>query len=860
MNLETTGNVNADTCHVPDNDAVKNTPDKTKGSKRMKGSVSGIHEPEADQQAGIQPAEKSRKVAASKKVAKVKLNKEKEKVGEGVEKGETDEENVIHGALKLKTSPRKIIELFQSLNEVQLNEVVDMGFGALQHFGITEVPGKLAYDLVKRFNDVDWTLQLENQLLSIYPEDVYVTLGLPIGGTLINRINRQKKKPFVDEVGRRVGKHVERILPDDLMKEALKYKTGGEWFRKVFLLIVDTVLINPCGDGKCRTHIDHLFRDISVVKEYNWCAYVLETLSVAVKSWRSSKNTPFTGPISFLVAFYVDRVFHQKMLVSRVFPTVFGWTSEKLRLREKMELQSSHNFGRGSLVERGDPDKLPRPSTIIVFKETETTEKDKLEVAIEGFATASEDAARGLQNLMLSMTDLKCMIQNFESMKIAGSTACNMIGVITETTVDEKETVTSLEAALAKEKFNSHELVEAVKNMIKVTTRLTKLADEGPPFDIHPSFQQKNGGIARRRGVKQVDITNVNVIQNCDVTPHNGVNKSDTQERNNMIGTSFNGSSVASKQKGKEQEVTINVEEIVKSAMADYMDGGGDDAADEFCSEASATKTTPRLDNQLRINDETNGEELDVEAIVKSAVEAYMECDEDDADFVTPFTNKSEPKVGEALPNDRQQTFNMNIRTKTDMRCSNALRSPFLERAVSVSRKLTPDERVMYYWLMTTHHGNEEQIIYNDRVVEVMLLEFCSLLPHHEVSSGVISSFCSVLNHMEALKSVTSPKRLFFTTYPALYTVVMSNGRDDDADKLDEFASNIDKEVSEIPHFAWGDIDMVLHCVLCFKRKSVVIIDACKDGEDNDMRFTYGSIPEALVRIQLQLTLLQHNY
>ncbi|KAG6411454.1 hypothetical protein SASPL_129536 [Salvia splendens] len=96
---------------------------------------------------------------------------------------------------------------------------------------------------------------------------------------------------------------------------------------------------------------------------------------------------------------------------------------------------------------------------------------------------------------------------------------------------------------------------------------------------------------------------------------------------------------------------------------------------------------------------------------------------------------------------------------------------------------------------------------------------------------------------MKALKSVTSPKRLFFTTYPAV-------------NKLDEFASNIDKEVSEIPHFAWGDIDMVFFafCVskryytmcFCFKRKSVVIIDACKDGEDNDLRFTYGNIPEAL--------------
>lgn len=42
-----------------------------------------------------------------------------------------------------------------------------------------------------------------------------------------------------------------------------------------------------------------------------------------------------------------------------------------------------------------------------------------------------------------------------------------------------------------------------------------------------------------------------------------------------------------------------------------------------------------------------------------------------------------------------------------------------------------------------------------------------------------------------------------------LYTVVESNGKVDDAVKLDEFASNIDKEVSEIPYFKWGDVDMV---------------------------------------------------
>ncbi|KAG6430344.1 hypothetical protein SASPL_108409 [Salvia splendens] len=126
-----------------------------------------------------------------------------------------------------------------------------------------------------------------------------------------------------------------------------------------------------------------------------------------------------------------------------------------------MELESADTIGKGSLVDRGDPDKLPRPSTILVFEEAETEEKDQWEVKIEGFATASEDAVRGLQNLLLSMTDVKNLIQNFEAMKIAGATACNMIGVIPEVEVDEEETVASLKTALAKDKFNSPEHVQS---------------------------------------------------------------------------------------------------------------------------------------------------------------------------------------------------------------------------------------------------------------------------------------------------------------------------------------------------------------------------------------------------------------
>ncbi|XP_047966778.1 uncharacterized protein LOC125211113 isoform X2 [Salvia hispanica] len=125
--------------------------------------------------------------------------------------------------------------------------------------------------------------------------------------------------------------------------------------------------------------------------------------------------------------------------------------------------------------------------------------------------------------------------------------------------------------------------------------------------------------------------------------------KSEYQERNPKNDTSSHSGGSASHPTGSEKEGVVNVDEIIKSAVADYMEGGGNDVADEFFLEASGTKLITNLDNNLSSIDETKDKELAVEAIVKTAVEAYMECDEVDEDFVTPFSNKSEPKVGKDL-------------------------------------------------------------------------------------------------------------------------------------------------------------------------------------------------------------------
>ncbi|KAL1559298.1 hypothetical protein AAHA92_09655 [Salvia divinorum] len=137
------------------------------------------------------------------------------------------------------------------------------------------------------------------------------------------------------------------------------------------------------------------------------------------------------------------------------------------------------------------------------------------------------------------------------------------------------------------------------------------------------------------------------------------------------------------------------------------------------------------------------------------------------------------------------------------MKITNALHSPFYERAVKVSNKLNPDERIMFYWLMTTYNTNE------------------------------ISWY-----------TMATLWKLFFTTYPALYTIVNPTGGVDTNNSFNTFATNLDKEVREIPKFKWGDIDMVFFPFY---------------GDDRDIRFNYGDIPETLRMFFFQTSVYVFN-
>ncbi|KAL1541069.1 hypothetical protein AAHA92_25333 [Salvia divinorum] len=620
--------------------------------------------------------------------------------------------------MKLKRGPREFVDMMKSLTKEQLAAVEEMGFGKLIHFDITAIPAKLAYALLESFDQATCSIKLHRGTLHISEEDVYVTLGLPQGEMKIRRSGRQSSHDFLDELAEAGSLNRNNMGPKYLIKQLMKDKGGGEWFRKVFIIIVDTILFAPSADGYCKTHIMEYIDHIAEVRNYNWCGYVLDMLVFAHDTWRLNTSTPFTGPISFLVVCYVDRIVYKTRLVSRRFPTIKGWTAALLRRRQALEINTGQ-FGKGCKEPIADPIRL------------EAQYKSPTQVCVTAEAQELED--------------------------------------------------------------------DVYKSA------------HGPTFSLGFGFGKKS---------------------------------EDNITTSGMNGIVFINSDSACKEKDEHVDDVpkdVDLQAEIKSAINAYIEMGDDP---EFMTLAM-NNTTNRVD--------------DVKAQIKSAMNAFMQIGDDDF-MSSPVNNKATQKLGTQLvvydKENRVGKGRMEVRSRSELKISLALRSPFNERMVKIQSKLSIEEKHAYYWILTTSHMNENTLVYDDDVVQVTKLEFCSLIPRKLIEVGVINAWGSYLNNMEEFRAPSSPKRLFFTTYPCLYTIVTKPASVDVKMLITTFGNNLDNEVKEIPNFKWAETDMVFfpicsnehYYLVCFflNRSSIVILDNSKNGDDNDLTKNYGDIPETL--------------
>ncbi|XP_056696861.1 uncharacterized protein [Spinacia oleracea] len=189
---------------------------------------------------------------------------------------------------------------FKGLTEKQKDDVHAIGFGRLLDLLIEELPWDLCRWLVKFFDHFHSSLLLDTGKMKITLDDVYVSLGLPRGAKKV--IEAKARDPSVEYTKivsdwfHNLGVN-NTVKVGDIVKNIKVLVDGGEIFKRSFVVLVVSTLLNGNKNAKANYKILKSLGDVNDVKDMNWCQYTLEALCDCSREWHAENGDGlFKGP------------------------------------------------------------------------------------------------------------------------------------------------------------------------------------------------------------------------------------------------------------------------------------------------------------------------------------------------------------------------------------------------------------------------------------------------------------------------------------------------------------------------------------------------------------------------------------
>ncbi|XP_063940991.1 uncharacterized protein LOC135149349 [Daucus carota subsp. sativus] len=237
------------------------------------------------------------------------------------------------------------------LTEEQKNWVRSTGLGPLLDFSLEMIPGNLAYNIFQIFDPNTVSLNLKNQIVYITEEDVYEVLGLPCGGQTITlgsydyyRDRTQQWSSQFETIAESNHVTVAKLV------QMIKKQGVSDNFKINFLIMMSNVLIGTPTYSYIDRQLLRLHGNFDECYKYNWAEFLIGYLVNATQTWNETASTFFRGSSIFLMMFYVDRVRHKGIkLVERRFPSFRGWTEDKLKERQAIDVYGGP-FGLGYVM------------------------------------------------------------------------------------------------------------------------------------------------------------------------------------------------------------------------------------------------------------------------------------------------------------------------------------------------------------------------------------------------------------------------------------------------------------------------------------------------------------------------------
>nr|KAJ0186291.1 hypothetical protein LSAT_V11C900464310 [Lactuca sativa] len=96
-------------------------------------------------------------------------------------------------SMKNRCSPESLLSIILGLSKEQKQCVRSMGFGALLKMKITNIPLKLGFYALQKFDYKRMMIDIEGKKLKVTTEFVHDMLGIPIGGTILTKLDQWPK-------------------------------------------------------------------------------------------------------------------------------------------------------------------------------------------------------------------------------------------------------------------------------------------------------------------------------------------------------------------------------------------------------------------------------------------------------------------------------------------------------------------------------------------------------------------------------------------------------------------------------------------------------------------------------------------
>ena len=191
----------------------------------------------------------------------------------------------------------------------------DMGFGAILDININHISTRLAYWLVRNFDEKLDKLNVGKHQIKITSDTVYEVFGIPKGPKKVEiiadkrKVKKQEKIEKSQEPGNAVrdtfirqwGQNA-RLTHGLIANTMENQRDGGSLFKLNFLVYWMTFFAEitkaTLANDRCLLGVE----DVEEIKNLDWCSYLLETLRRTRAGWKNYK-IQFVGPVAFLTVY-----------------------------------------------------------------------------------------------------------------------------------------------------------------------------------------------------------------------------------------------------------------------------------------------------------------------------------------------------------------------------------------------------------------------------------------------------------------------------------------------------------------------------------------------------------------------------